>query len=492
MFVQVGASDLILIAPLIVLFITSLVPITVKVLLGNKEQPLMATVTQALVGVLVALIFVIMQWESGTAYGFAQALIFDGISNWATLMVLLITGVTVLLMHDNLHTKDHQFAEQVALVLSAAVGMLIVAWSNDLIVTFIGIELMSLAIYVVVGLGLEQRLSKEAAFKYFILGSFGSAVLLYGIALIYGTAETTFISKLAESAPALMATNKLFLMGMLMLLAGLAFKISVFPFHAWTPDVYQGAPTPITTFMATGVKLVMFLFFIRVALTGVFTGSEATTDVLEWLAILTIFAGNLAALMQNNFKRMLAYSSIAHTGYLLVGVVAIAISKAPQNSISAVIFYLVTYTIMTFGTFALASLYEKSENASLDVDDLKGLAARRPRLAIGMTVLLLSIAGIPPLAGFFGKMFVFSAAISEGLFWPVVWGVVGSVVGVVYYLRPVVNMYMHDPSARFEEPMKYVPTRLALLASAILVVVVGLAASPVLESIQSSVSRLFN
>lgn len=490
--IQSGISDLWLILPLIVIFVSSMIPITTKVLLGNKEQPLFATLAQGLFGVIVAIGFVIWQWDNTTGYAFSQALVFDGISSWSNLLTLIIAGVSLALMHDNLHTRDHQYAEQVSLVLSSVLGMMIVSWSNDLIITFIGIELMSLSTYVVIGLGLEQKLSKEAAFKYFVLGSFASAFILYGIALIYGTAETTMLTRLAESAPALMASNKLFLIGMIMLVGGVAFKVSIVPFHAWTPDVYQGAPTPITAFMATGVKVVMFTFFIRLALTGVFNGSETMVDVLEWLAAITILLGNLAALKQTSFKRMLAYSSIAHSGYILIGIIAAAISKNPTKSISSVIFYLFTYTVMTLGTFALASLYEKTEKSTLYVYDLKGLAHKRPMLAFGLTLLLLSVAGIPPLAGFFGKLFLFSSAVAEGLFWPVVWGVLGSVVGVVYYLRPVVNMYMLEPDEYYEEPLKYPFTGLAVAASVALVIVVGLISSPILERVQNSVQSLFN
>ncbi len=490
--IESGMPDVWLLLPFIVLFIASLAPITIKVLCKNKEQPLFGTLAQGLIGVIIALGFVVWQWDGVTGYVFSHALVFDGISSWANVLTLIITGVSLVLMHDNLHTRDHQFAEQVFLILSSALGMMIIAWSNDLIVTFIGIELMSLSTYVVIGLGLEQKLSKEASFKYFVLGSFASAFILYGIALIYGTAETTMLTRLTETAPALMASNKLFLIGMIMLVSGVAFKVSIVPFHAWTPDVYQGAPTPITAFMATGVKAVMFVFFIRLALTGVFGGSDTMIDLLEWLAVITILLGNLAALKQTSFKRMLAYSSIAHSGYILIGIIAAAISKAPAKSISSVIFYLFTYTIMTLGTFALVSLYEKTENSTLYIYDLKGLAHKRPMLALGLTTLLLSIAGIPPLAGFFGKLFLFSNAVAEGLFWPVVWGVMGSVVGVVYYLRPVVNMYMHEADEYYEEPLKYPFTGFTLAASVALVFIVGLASGSLLERLQESVQSLFN
>lgn len=491
MSIESGLTDLWLILPFVIIFIGSITPITVKVLRRNREPAIGATLFQGIAAVLFALCAVVVQWDNSLGYAFSQALVLDGVSSWANFLTLLITGWSLILMHDNLHTRDHQFSEQVSLVLSSALGMMIIAWSNDLIVTFIGIELMSLCLYVVIGLGLEQRLSKESALKYFVLGSFGSAVLLYGIALIFGTAESTQLTKIVDVAPTLIATNKVFLIGTIMVIVGICFKVSIFPFHAWTPDVYQGAPTPITAFMATGVKVVVFVLFARLALTGIFSQSEVLVDVLEWLAVLTILAGNLGAFRQSNFKRMLAYSSVAHSGYILVGIIAVSISNNPEEALSSVIFYLLNYTVMTLGAFGLASLYEKTENAALLVEDLKGLASRRPGLAFGMTVLLMSIAGIPPLAGFFAKLYLFSSAVSEGMFWPVVWAVLGSVVGVVYYLRPVVYMYMYEPQQYFDEPLKYSATRAAMALSVAVVIVLGFISSPVLNEVHESLAALF-
>lgn len=484
-------SDVWLILPLSIVVFGSFLPLAVKVLNHNREPAHAATVVQGLMTLATAAVAVVLQWDNAVGFAFSSAVVMDGVSSLSALLVIGIGAVTLLLMHDNIQTRDHQFAEQVSLLLSAIAGMFVVAWSNDLIVTFIGIELMSLSLYVLIGLGMEQKLSKESAFKYFVLGSFGSAFLLYGVALLYGATNSTMLTKIVEVAPVMMATDKLFLTGTLLTVVGILFKVAIFPFHAWTPDVYQGAPTPITAFMATGVKVVAFVLFARVALTGVFEGSDSFVDVLQWLAVLSILLGNLAALRQSNFKRLLAYSSIAHSGYLLIGILAIAVSPTPQRALAAVLFYLVTYTIMTLGSFAVVSLYEKSENSTLLVDDLKGLAYRRPKLAFGMAVILLSVAGIPPLAGFFAKLFMFSAAIDVGFFWPVIWAVVGSVIGVVYYLRPVVHMYMHEPSAYFDEPTKYFSTRVIFALSAGLVVLVGFAASPVFIKVQSTIESLF-
>lgn len=486
-----GFSDVWLVLPLIIVIIGSLLPLTVKVLNRNNEPALAATVVLGMMALITAGVATLLQWDNVVGFAFSGAVIIDGMSSFSSLLILAIGGVSLFLMHDNIQTRDHQFAEQVSLLLNAIAGMLVIAWSNDLIVTFIGVELMSLCLYVLIGLGMEQKLSKESAFKYFVLGSFGSAFLLYGIAMLYGATGSTMLTKIVEVAPVLMSNDRIFIVGTLMIVVGILFKIAIFPFHAWTPDVYQGAPTPITAFMATGVKVVMFVLFARLALTGVFEGSDSFINVLEWLAVLSILVGNLAALRQANFKRMLAYSSIAHSGYLMIGILTVAVSPTPQKALASVIFYLLTYTIMTLGSFAAVSLYEKSENSTLLVDDLKGLSTRRPRLAAGMTILLLSVAGIPPLAGFFAKLFMFSAAIDVGFFWSVIWAVVGSVIGVVYYLRPVVHMYMFEPSDYFDEPTKYFSTRAMFVVSAGLVVVVGIAASPVFAKLQTTIESLF-
>lgn len=488
---SVSGHELWLISPLIILFLTSLVPITIKVFNGNKEQPASATFIEVCAGILIAMGVVYFQWDNVEEFKFFETIVFDGLSSWTNILTLLVGLGTLFLSFRNAATRGEQFSEHVFLVLNAMIGMFVMTWANDLIVIFIGMEIMSLALYVLIGISHEQKLSKEAAFKYFILGSLASAIYLYGTALIFGSTDSTSILRLMEVGPGLMATNRIFLLGFVMMLSGIAFKVALFPFHAWTPDVYQGSPTPITAFMATGVKLSMFAVLMRIVSTqGLFTVGD-TIPALQLVAVLTMVMGNFAAIFQNNFKRMLAYSSIAHSGYLMVGIIAICISNKGTAGASGVLFYLAAYSVMNMGAFAVVCLFEARENSALLVDDLKGLSKRNPLLALCLTICLLSLAGIPPTVGFFGKFYLFSSAVKEGLIWLVVWGVINSVVSVYYYLRPVVNMYMYDLE-NAEQPLREFYAKTVLFVSVIFIVVMGLVSSPLYEKAVSSVEALFN
>jgi NADH-quinone oxidoreductase subunit N len=455
-----------LVAPAIILFLTSLVPITMKVLNGNREQPSFVTVIEGIVGVGIAAMTASYQWTNVKEVAFSGALIFDGISSVAVLGTLFILTITLLLLRGHVSLKGDQLSEQVFLVINAAVGMLILIWSNDLISVFVGMELMSLALYVLVGLSHEQKLSKEAAFKYFILGSLGAALFLYGTALIFGTAEGLSFTRISEVGPSLMATNKIFTFG--------------------------GAPTPITAFMATAVKLSIFTVLIRAAATQGFFTLAPSVNALQWVAVLTMLVGNLSALKQTNFKRLLAYSSIAHSGYALVGIAALGVSKTSASGASSVLFYLLSYALMNLGAFALIGLYERSENVAVYVNDLRGLGFRQPGKALALSICLLSLAGIPPTAGFFGKFFLFSSAVNEGLYWIVIWGVLNSVISVYYYLRPVILMYMTEREVDTVDPSSEWLGQFALVVSAILIVAAGLMSQPFYSAIITSVEGLLH
>lgn len=489
--VKFSMLDLLLVSPAIALLVASLIPITIKVFRGNREQNPFATIIWAFIGLLTSAGLAILTYDVSSS-AFSNALVFDGISTLSNLLIIFVTGFTLLYARESLSTCGHQFSEFVFLMLNAAIGMMILAWSNDLIVTFIGIELMSLALYIMIAMSLETKLSKEAAFKYFVLGSFASAIFLYGVSFIFGTAGTTYMNEIAQIAVELISSNRLFLFGVALLVIGLGFKVAIVPFHAWTPDVYEGSPTPVTGFMATGVKIVIFAAFLRFIGTEVLLGEQASSLVvcMQWLAVFTMLVGNIAAIMQNNFKRMLAYSSIAHSGYAFVGVIAAGISGEPILGASGTMFYIFAYTIMTIGAFGVVCLFENREDASIQMSDLKGLASRSPWVALCLTLFMLSLAGIPPTVGFFGKFFIFSGALKQGLYWLVIWGVINSVISVYYYLKPVVYMYMHDEDgARVQK--RYQLTHLSIGLTAILVVVTGLAADPFYRYIYKSVSGLF-
>ena len=491
--IKIGWADLILISPMILLFLTSLIPVTIKVLNGNREPRPSVNLLIVMVGLLLtAAVGGIVNVAPESRQIFVRSLTVDGISTWMNYLIVFITAASIFLSVDHPAIKGKQFSEFLFLILNCAVGMMVVVGANDLIVTFIGIEMMSLPLYLLIALSHEERLSKEAAFKYFILGSLASAIFLYGIAFIYGTAGTTDLKELATQLPELLTGNKLALVGVIAVLVGFCFKVSVFPFHFWAPDVYQGAATPLTGFMATAVKAVTFVAFLRFVMSKplLSAGSETAIDILQWLAVFTMLAGNVAAILQNNIKRVLAYSSIAHSGYLMVGLLAAGLSETPAYGTGALLFYLFGYALMTLGAFAFITLFEKFEGSLVSIDDLKGVASNHPMLALGLTICLLSLAGIPPLLGFFGKFYIFMAAVNEGLLWLALWGVLNSVISVYYYLRPVVVMYMQTRDTGYDPVQQgYLLSRVTLGVTAAMLIVGGIAASPILKAVQFAVGK---
>lgn len=495
--IAIGLRDIFSVSPLIALFLASLIPITVKVLNGNREQNPIGTLWQGVGGLLASAILLmtvyILVRDQGDQTAFAGALIMDGKTAAVGCLALMVAAISLFLMYDNPATRGDQFSELVFLTLNSVFGMIVLLAANDLIILFIGLEMMSLALYMMIAISHEQKLSKEAALKYFILGGVASAILLYGISFIFGSIQSTSIAELVSQTPQLIHTSKLYLFGFSLAILGFCFKVSIFPFHAWTPDVYQGAPTPHSAFMATGVKAVSFVAFMRLMESKAVVGSDSLLNVLQWLAVLTMIVGNVGAIMQNNFKRMLAYSSVAHSGYILVGLIALGLEPVGSNlevgigSASAVIFYLVGYSIMTVGAFAIITLFEKTENSSIQVDDLAGYAKKHPLMALCLTVCLLSLAGIPPMLGFFGKFYLFTAALQEGLFWLAIWGMLNSVIAVYYYLRPVVVMYMKDgESSPVETPMN--ATRATLVLCAVLILILGIFSGRLYMLIENSLN----
>ena len=490
--VTFGLIDLLLVAPALMLFLFSCVPLAIKVIRGNKEQGSFATLMFGYLGIVAAGAATLSTTGVSRA-AFDGALVFDGISSFATLLILFSTAVGLTFLRDSTSTNQRQLTENVFLMMNSAVGMLTMVWANDLIVTFVGLELFSLCLYVLIAMSLEERVSKEAAFKYFILGSFASGIMLYGISFIYGTVGNTSLPDLLAQTSTLLTTSRLFTLGFIMLISGLCFKAAVFPFHAWAPDVYQGSPTPLTAFMATGVKVATFAFFLRLTATQAFQVERfwPFVDVLQWLTVATILIGNVGAFRQTSLKRMLAYSSIAHSGYVMIGIISAGIGGASMIGASGVLFYVMSYSVMTIGAFGVLHLLEPRPEVDLTIEDLKGLGKTRPVLALAMTLLMLSLTGIPPTIGFFGKFFLFSAAIKQGLPWLAIWGVVGSIISVYYYLRPVVAMYMEDsilvPSRQRLRPLSY----FAVTALAMLTVVFGLGAESLYQMVLASVGKVF-
>jgi NADH-quinone oxidoreductase subunit N len=411
----------------------------------------------------------------------------DGFTTFFTILFCAIGALSVLLSWDYVRRTRLQQAEYYALMLLATLGMIVMAASNDLITIFLGLELMSIALYVLVGFRHGHLESNEAALKYFLLGAFASGFLLYGIALLYGATGTTQLPKMAEFlADSPLAANPLLIVGGLLVLVGFGFKIAAAPFHMWTPDAYEGAPTSVTAFMSAGAKAAGFAALLRFAFI-VMPGIQADwKNLLAAVAMITMTVGNITALLQNNLKRMLAYSSIAHAGYLLVAVVA----GGPDGA-AAALFYLAVYAVMNLGAFGVITRLGRDQEERVLISDLAGLGFRQPAIGLAMTLFMLSLGGIPPTAGFMGKIYVFGVALKAGWVPLVIVGVLNSVISVFYYLRVTVALYMEEPQG---EPTGLSWAPAALLALAVtfgLTLWWGVSAQDLLAFAQTSVRGLF-
>jgi NADH-quinone oxidoreductase subunit N len=410
---------------------------------------------------------------------FAGQLAADAFSAFIIAIVCGSLALSALVGAAWLQPRGAERGEFYALALFAASGMGLLAMAADLLVAFIAIEVMGISTYALAAYIRRGRRPAEASFKYFLMGAFSSALFLYGTALIYGTTGSTRIVDIlaGHSAPLLVA-------GLALVASGLAFKVAAVPFHLWTPDVYEGAPTPVTAFMAAGVKAAAFAVLVRVALASYAGASVASAGgfpgVLAALAVLSMLFGNLLALPQRSVKRMLAYSSIAHAGYLLVAVVTMAAAEAREDSLSGLLFYLTTYAVAAIGSFAVVGVLERQESpgeepvGAWDLDRFAGLHRRHPVLALVMTLFLVSLAGIPPTAGFIGKLLIFKTAVGVKVYGLAVLGVLSSVLGAYYYLRVVVYMIMREPVGAAEPPARLAPGMgLALAAAAVVVAWLG-------------------
>ena len=439
--------------------------------------------TVALLGVVAALLTSLAAW-GGRGRGFRDMVILDNYALFFHVVICYGAALIVLLSIDYLRRSGVESGEYYALVLFSTSGMLLLTSASDLIVVFLAIELMSLSLYVLSGLFKGRRQAGEASMKYFLLGAFASAFLLYGIALLYGATGTTNIDRIAAAAAAA-PHDTLLIAGLGLLLVGFGFKISSAPFHMWAPDVYEGAPTSVTALIATGSKAAVFAVLVRLLLSGVRAVQADWTAVLWVLAALTMTLGNVVAIAQSNLKRMLAYSSIAHVGYMLVG---LAVGGAAGAG--AVLFYLLAYTFTTAGTFGVITLCVRAGEEAVDVRDYAGLGRRHPVLAFALALLLLSLVGIPPLAGFVGKFYLFGAAVRAGFVWLAVLGVLNSAIAAYYYLRVIVTMYMQEPDEQSASVAPSFAGGLALTIAVIGVVLLGLMPAPFVDLAQVAVAPL--
>ncbi|MBI4266495.1 MAG: NADH-quinone oxidoreductase subunit N [Acidobacteria bacterium] len=404
-------------------------------------------------------------------------------------LVLVVVGVLTIMFSSQVVRRDALPAgEYYALVLFAIAGMIMMATANDLLVIFLALEILSVAVYVLTGIRRDDQRATEAAFKYFLLGAFSSAFFLYGIAFTYGVAGSTRLDRVgAYLAAQSMSDSPLILMALALLLVGFAFKISAVPFHMWTPDAYEGAPAIVTGFMSTGVKAAAFAAFARVFLSAFEPFSADWAPIVWIIAALTMILGTVVGVAQSNLKRMLAYSSIAHGGYLLVGLVA-----ANEVGKAAILFYLLAYAVTNLAAFGVIALLGSRDRGNDELRDYAGLWHTRPALAALMTVCLLSLGGLPPTVGFIGKWYIFSAAVSAGYYGLAIIGVLTSVVSVFFYLRVVVMMYMAEREVAAAMPPRVTGVSMAALAFAIFVIVyLGVMPTQVLDLASASIATIF-
>jgi len=460
-------------ASLLALTVTGLV---VMIVVSSRKTRADLSLSLSLAGLVVSAGFAVRELSlGGSAYGGMVRV--GGYSSYFTLLFLAATFMTLLLAREYLQKLQNHRGEFSVLILFATIGMILMASALDLIVIFLGLELMSISLYVLAGFFRKQEQSNEAGLKYFLLGSFATGFLLYGIALLYGAVGTTNIVAMREQFASL-ASNALFLIGVAMLLVGFAFKVAAVPFHMWAPDVYEGAPTVVTAFMSTGAKAAAFSAFVSVFIGAFDFNGSAVSEALAVIAAASMVIGNVLAVVQKNLKRMLAYSSIAHAGYMLTGIAA----GNPEGQ-TGILFYVVAYTFMNIGSFGVLSMMERGEGKGLTFDDYAGLSAKRPLLAALMALFMFSLAGIPPFAGFFGKYYVFLSAVKADMTWLAVVGVLTSVVSVYYYLRLVVVMYFRDGEADVAAQPS-LQSMLAVCLAAIFVIQLGVYPSMIVDLAQ--------
>jgi len=432
----------------------------------------------ALAGLLAALIpAALAELAPGTA--FSGMVSIDGFAVFFRVLVIAAAIVVVLMSGSYLRREDAESGEYYSLVLYSVAGQCIMAAAGELIVVFIGLEISSIASYVLAGYLRRAKLGNEAAAKYFLLGSFATAFLLYGIALIYGATGTTSLQGIrnALAHPHSVPSSMLVGAAAALMFVGLAFKVSAAPFQIWAPDVYQGAPAPVSAFLAAGPKAAAFAVLIRVYMTAFSAPGARWTGIVAASALLTMVVGNFAALVQTNVKRMLAYSSIAHAGYVMV-----AIAAHSETGTAAAMFYLAAYVFMNAGAFAVVAHFSRAGEQFVEIEDFAGLGWRQPGTAAMFSIFLLSLIGVPLTGGFFGKFYIFKAALDANLVWLTVVGLLTSAVAAFYYLRLLVVMYMKEPGDSVRDlPPLAVGTRTALWISAAFTLVLGIFPSLVLH-----------
>ncbi len=469
--------------PGLVIAITAMVVMLADVFVKGPDRDGLAVF--GITGLAVAVGTACWLWQAdGGVGGFQNTLRADHYALFFAVLISAGAAFTLLMSVDFLREHPMPAGEFHALVLLSTSGMVYMAAANDLIVVFLALEVMSLAVYVLAGLMRTDGRALEAAVKYFLLGAFASAFLLYGIAFLYGATGSTRLDVIAKSIVD-HGASPFVLVGIALLLVGFGFKVAVAPFHVWTPDVYEGAPTVVTAFMAVGVKAAGFAAFARVFLDAFHSVAPSWTGLVWVLAALTMTIGNVTAVTQRSVKRMLAYSSIAHAGYLLVGLVS-----ATRDGGAALLFYMVVYTCMNLGAFGVLMALGRRGEPHEDLRDWAGVGFRHPVLGLSMVVFMLSLAGMPPTAGFAGKFYLFSAAVDAGYVGLAVIGVLNSLVSVYYYLGVLVQMYMAEGGPALVPPTARPALLVTIVVAAIATLLLGVFPGGPMELARSSFASL--
>ena len=466
-------NDLLLSSPLWSLFLFSLIPLSVKVLNKNKETSVFLSSGFVLVGIFSSLFLLLLFWpSSGEENLFYSALVLNEFRALASVVLLLVGVFVVFMSIQHPQVDKAYFSEILFLKLGSLMGLLILLWSGNLLIAFIGLELASLAFYLLIALGRTGSSALKASFKYFVLGSVASAILLYGISFVFGAAGHFDLQKIFQHTPGLMISSRILLLGLVFILVGFLFKVSIFPFHFWLPDVYSGSFTPLLVLMATGLKIAIFVLLFEWT-KGVFSLPEMSSllSLFQWLAVLSVLFGNIIALLQKDFKKMLLFSTVAHSGYLLM--ILISSQMGFYFGSSSLLYYLMVYACMTVGIFICLRFFEKENNVAIELSELNNLSRQKPFHAFLITLFLLSLAGVPPTGGFIAKLLVFYSLLDQGLWWMLFWTILGSSIALFYYLKPIALMYMKKPEPtekRKQTPFpRFLTPALLLLAGFILV-----------------------
>ena len=460
-------GDLEQVSAIVIVIVTLLLAMILDLVLPRGIRDTVVSVVAA-IGLFIAMLAAANLWNSGRGhsayYGYATG---DPFATFFEILFAILGIMTIAIAHPYLRSRGLMVCEFMILMLAAIAGMMALAAATSLVTVFLSLELFSVALYIACGFARKETRSQEAAAKYLLIGGFASAFLLYGMALVYGASGSTLLPVIAQRLGDQPASNPILLMGVVLLAVGFGFKVSAVPFHMWTPDVYEGAPLPVTAFMSVGTKAAAFAMIIRVFAVALPQMGYEWQNLLAFFAALSMVGGNLLAVVQPGMKRLLAYSGIAQAGYVLIGVAA-----GGRAGVSAVLFYLLAYLFMNFGAFAIMTHLAGPDADADRLTSLNGLGRRNPLLGVLMTVFMLSLAGFPPTVGFIGKFFLFTAGVGAGFTWVVVIAVLMSVVSVFYYLRVVIHVWSPVEGAEVARP---IPVRASSMATIVLSAVLAMA-----------------